>query len=190
MSFLREWLQIVSSRSFVILNWLFFGFMVFGAVFGQSSYSGLAWFAGTDFSGKVSGNVVLMVLEIFVFNLILSGFVVVTLSGFAFFILPVGFLLFRAFLWGMLLNGLSTSLFLSVMPTLIIEGEGYVLACLVGVKLGLSWLRPDLVFKNEELSRVDSLRRVFREGMRIYLFVAFLLFLAAIVEVATISLML
>ena len=138
--FLRAVFSVVSKRGWVlvVLNWLFFGFVVVGSFVGQA---GVVWVQVWPFGESLpngGGNVLLLIGMIFVFNLVLSGFVLVTLTGFVFFGLSVFFLSLRALLWWMLLNGLSTSLFLLALPTVILEGEGYVLAGLVGVSLGLS----------------------------------------------------
>jgi len=129
----------------MVLNWLFFGFIVIGAFLRQSGYvSVFRWPVGEEVFQLQTGNMVVTVVSIFLFNLFLSGFLVVTLTGLLFFVLPVVFLCVRGFLWGLLLSGLSSSQFLSALPTVILEGEGYVLAALVGVVLGLSWAYAEM----------------------------------------------
>jgi hypothetical protein len=168
-----------------VLNWLFFGFIVVGSVFGKMGVVEVySWPFGEVLPVDVN-NALLLVGFVFVFNLVLSGFVLVTLTGLAFFGLPLFLLSFRAFLWGMLLNGLSTPLFLAALPTLMLEGEGYVLAALAGVDLGLSWLKPKLAYAGEDLSRSESVKRAFRDCARIYVLVALLLFAAAVIEAVT-----
>ena len=182
--FLKSCLSVVWKRSwiFVVLNWLFFGFIVLGALLLQFGVVGVYyWPLGETFPVEV-GNVFLMVGFIFVFNLILSGFLVVTLTGLAFFGLPVFFISFRAFLWGLLLNELSTPLFLAILPVLILEGEGYVLGALAGVNLGLSWLKPSWAYRSENLSRLEAFKKALKDSARIYILVAAVLFVAAIVE--------
>jgi len=74
------------------------------------------------------------------------------------------------------------------MPTLVIEGEGHTLAALAGINLGLSWLKPKWAYKGEGLSRSEAVRRALKDCMYTYVLVAILLFVAAVVEAATIFL--
>jgi uncharacterized membrane protein SpoIIM required for sporulation len=133
-------------------------------------------------------NALLSLLWIFLFNLALSGFLLLTASGVVFFVLPVCFLLFRALFWGVFLSGLPNPLFLLVIPTLVLEGEGYVLAAVAGLGLGLSWLKPELMFREGNLSRLEAFRKALRECAHVYVFVVILLFLAAVVETAALIL--
>lgn len=128
----------------------------------------------------------LMIVGIFLFNLVLSSFVFVTLLGLVFFPLSAVVLLYRGFMWGLLLSQLSTSQFLVVLPTLVLEGEGYVIASVAGITLGLSWLKPDWVFEGEGLSRLQSFKKALVECLRIHVFVIAILFVAAVVETFTI----
>jgi len=172
-----------------ILNWLFFGFIVVGGLLVQAgAVEVYAWPFGEVFSVGVT-NAFLLFGVIFLFNLVLSGFVLVTLSGLAFFGLPLFFLSFRAFLWGMLLNGLSTPMFLAALPTLMLEGEGYVLAALAGVNLGLAWLKPKWAYGEAELSRLDAIKRALKDCARVYVLVAAFLLVAAVVETITLIFM-
>lgn len=171
---------------FVVLNWLFFGVMFVGVLLGQGGLFGFQMVPFADGFFVVGGGWVFMLFYVFIFNLVVSGFVLVTLSGILFFALPVGFLLFRGFLWGVFLVGLPTPLFLAALPTVVLEGEGYVLACVAGVNLGLSWLSPRRVY-GEGLSREESFKRALKDCVRIYVLVVVLLFAAAVVETLTVS---
>lgn len=174
-------------RFLALLNLLFFGCVFVVALLAQfwlspPLYSG--WsprvpedFCRSDFS---------MFVSIFAFNLVISAFAVVTLPGIVFFPLSIFFLLFRGFLWGLLLYSLPTWLFLAVLPTFVLEGEAYVFAALAGAIVGFSWIRPAHVYHDEALSRIDAFRKSFRECLRLYAFVALLLLVAAVVETATI----
>ena len=128
-----------------------------------------------------------MVLNIFLFNFFVSGFSMVTLSGLVFFPLSLVVLVLRAGFWGWLLGQLSTPQFLLAFPTLVLEGEGYVFASVAGVVLGLSWLKTDWLYGNEDLSRWEAFKMACRECIRLYVFVALFLFMAAIVEAVTIT---
>jgi hypothetical protein len=124
-------------------------------------------------------------LGILASNLVLSAFVMVTLSGLLFFPLSAFFLMFRAVLWGLLLYSLPSWVFLVVLPTVVVEGEAYVVAAVVGTVTGLSWVKPDWMFKNEKLSRWGTLKVALREGLYLYAVVVLLLFAAAIIETVT-----
>jgi len=187
-SFLRGCSAVVSKRAllFVVLNWLFFGSLLVGAFVAESgAVRAFRWSVGAEVFSLKSSNVVLLVVSIFFFNLVVSGFVLVTLTGLALFVLPFGFLSVRAFLWGRLLEGLSTPLFLAALPTLILEGEGYVMASLAGIILGLSWLKPRWMYKGEELSRSRAVKMAFQDSARIYVWVGVLLLMGTIVEAMT-----
>jgi hypothetical protein len=182
--FFRAGLKTVSRRYklFVILNWLFFGSLLIGALVAKD------WFPFLPSSESVVPNVDnawLAFFEIFFFNLVVSAFAVVTLSGLVFFAFSPVALAVRAGLWGVLLDRLSTSALLIAVPTLVLEGEGYVLASVAGMVLGLAWIRPKHVFGGEDLSRKEALRRAFRECAGVYVWVVLFLLVAAIVEVAT-----
>ena len=87
---------------------------------------------------------------------------------------------------GALLAGVPTSNFPLVLPTIILEGEGYVLAALAGVNLGLSWFKPEWIYK-ESVSRREAVRMALRNCFYNGLVNLFLL-TAAIVEVVSLSL--
>jgi len=127
----------------------------------------------------------LMLVGIFLFNLALSGFLVVTLPGLVFFPLSAATLAYRASLWGLLLSQLPTPLLLAVLPTLMLEGEAYVFAGVAGVVLGLSWLKPEWIYE-PGVSRSEAFKRALRECGHLYIVVAIVLLAAAIVETATI----
>jgi len=185
LNFLKKCLKIISKQRvlFVLLNWLFFVTMLLAPFFISNHY--VESEDGFFNSSLVRDNALLMVLNIFLFNLLVSAFALMTLTGFLFFAISGVFFLVRAWFWGALLNGLSTMHLLIVLPTLILEGEGYVLAALAGIDVGLSWLRPQSVFKEEGLSRRDAFKRALMECGYIYVLVVFFLFVAAIVETIT-----
>ena len=186
LDFLRLSLQALfrSYRSFVVYNWLFFGAIIVGVLLAQANMRLLP--IGEEVQAFDSSNVGFMVLGIFLFNLVLSGFVLTTLPGLVFFALPSVFLFYRAFVWGILLNQLFTPQFLAALPTLILEGEGYVLAAICGTNLGLSWFKPDWAYKNKGFSRLEALKMASRECVHLYFFVVIFLVVAAVVEAVTI----
>jgi hypothetical protein len=168
------------------LNWLFFGFIVVGSLLVQAGFAEVYSWPFGEVLPVNADNALFLFGFIFVNNLVLSSFLVVTLTGFVFFGLGVAFLCFRGLLWGVLFSGLSTPMFLAVLPTLILEGEGYVLAAMAGVVLGLSWIRPSWVYRGEGLPRSEAVKRALGECTRIYVLVALILLVAALVETATV----
>jgi len=169
-----------------VLNLLFFGLAlgigpVAGLVFPPQVYAGQSPFV---FPEPVTGNPLLMVLFIFAFSLAVSAFLVVTLPGLVFFPLSAVALGLRALLWGLLLYPLPLWYFLAALPTVVLEGEAYVLASAVGVTVGFSGFK-----RRKELSwgqaRIDALR----DSVPAYILVAAILLVSAVVESATLLLM-
>lgn len=167
----------------IVLNWLFFGGVLVGAFLAQYDYEGVGVLpTESDVSFISRDNWALLLFGIFLWNLAVSGFGLITLSGLILFVLPVAFLFFRALLWGALLSTLSTAGLLIAFPTLILKGEGYVLCGVAGVSLGLSWISPKRAYGEHGLSRLDSLKRAFGDCVGIYVLVVLFLFVAAVVE--------
>jgi len=169
------------SNAVMMVSWLFFGALLVGAFFGQAQivWDVFKWPSKTAFP---TNNLPLLVLWIFLFNLLWSSLVLLTLSGFVFFAVPLVIMTYRAWLWGVLLANLPISLFWVVIPVLVVEGEAYVLSCVAGVNLGLALLRPNMIFKEEGISRLQAVKRAFKECAYFYIFVAVLLLAAAIIE--------
>lgn len=187
-------LDILRARSWllVLLNLLFFGGVLFFAVVSLfwAEFYPFKMLDGVSESFSLdAGFLALYIANIFASNFFMSGLLMLTLSGFVFFLFPVGFLVLRAWVWGFLLNQLSTRSFLLVIPTLILEGEGYVMAALAGIVLGLSWLKPSWIYGGKVASRREALRLAARECMLLYVVVVILLLLAAVVEAVTIHML-
>lgn len=187
LAFLRSCVSIILKRGKLLA---FFSFLYFSSVFLTALVAAFIfppplYVGGSSsvFGNFLFGDAVVTVVWIFVFNLVLSAFIVVTLSGLAFFPLSAVALFVRAVLWGFLICPLPAWAFLVVLPTLVFEGEAYVFAGVAGTMLGVSWFKPRWVFKGEsQLSRRDSLKRAFGELKQVYFFVVLLLFVGAIVE--------
>ena len=179
--------SVVSRRRWfvVVFSWLFFGFLIIGAVLASLGLGKLFFWPLSEPSNLEIDNAFVMALWIFLFNLVLSGFLLLTASGAVFFVFPLCFLLARALFWGVFLSGLPMPLFLVVIPTLVLEGEGYVFAAAAGLGLGLSWLKPKWLFEGESISRMEAFKKSFRECAYFYVFVVLLLLVAAIVETVT-----
>lgn len=168
---------------FALINLVFFGSVLIGVFFAQPATPPLSEkFAPPSFFPLLQSDLPTLVVVIFLSNLVLSAFLLLTLTGMVFFAIPVVVLVWRAWDWSNMISQLPTSLFLVALPTMILEGEGYVMASAAGVVLGLSWLMPSLIFDGESLSRVEALKRAFREAGYVYIVVATILFVAALVE--------
>jgi hypothetical protein len=179
----------VRSAFFVVFNVLFFGAVFVSALMASLMFPPPFKEETSVFPSFFGDNWALTLLGIFGFNLFVSAFLVVTLPGLAFFVLPAFLLAYRAAVWGFLLAFASSYQFLAALPTVVLEGEAYVIAALAGFVLGLSWLKPGWAFKGEGLSRKDGLVRGFRECFRLYMLVGFILFVVAIVETVTLSML-
>ena len=188
--YLKDSLVVLERRHnlFVIFNILFFTIVFFSALIisfllPPPLAEGTAqWMPSSLFGADWLS----MFLGIFLFNLLFCSVITLVLSGLAIFILPAALLSYRAFLWGMLIAFVPSWQFLLALPTLVLEAEAYVLASVVGTTLGLSWLRPSLVFRGEP-SRLNALKQALREAAHICIFVVLLLLIAAIIETITIQ---
>jgi hypothetical protein len=129
-----------------------------------------------------------MFSTIFLLNLAVNTFLYITLVGFIFFPASACVIVYQATSWGARISFIPGLTFLAVLPTLVLEGEAYVLACVAGTLVGVSWLRPSWFSQKEALSRTGALRRSLREAAKTYLFTILFLILAAFVETATIKL--
>jgi hypothetical protein len=169
-------------KIFVMLNMLFFDSLFLGVLMGQFLYFpsfnvDLSWLYVLDWH--------LMMLTIFAWNFILGGIISLVLPGFAFFPFSAALLIERGFSWGVML---SRNPIVSPFSVLVfaLEGEGYVLAAMAGTLLGLSWLRPNWIYK-DGLSRLDALKTASKEALRFLLISAITLLLGAIVETLAIK---
>lgn len=169
---------------FVVLNTLFFDCIFLGVLSSQFLCAPLPY--ASESLGIFGLDWPWMISAIFLLNLFLSGFVTLTLPGLVFFPLSAVALAMRGVSWGIMLNQPSIVPFWLVIPTFVLEGEGYVLASVAGSILGLSWLEPNRAYKDEHLSRLDALKTASREALHLLFLAAILLFLAAVVEALTI----
>lgn len=135
------------------------------------------------FPSFVDHNCFLLFLFIFALNVTLSAFLFVTLPGFLLSPLSIVALVYRGLVWGILIYALPAWAFLVLLPVMILEGEAYVFAAAAGASVGLSWLRP-----KKGLKRSESFHEALRECIRTYTLVVALLFVAAAVETATVTL--
>jgi len=187
-AFFRLCVRTLSRRGmlFVAMNALYFGFIVVGAFLEQARFLSPYELIGGEGFFLFEEGLPLMIIGIFLFNLVVSGFFFTTLSGLVFFPLPLGVLVLRALAWGALLNLSPTPQLFAALPSLVLEGEGYVLAALAGVNMGLSWLKPEWAISGGKgLSRWEAVKRALKDAGRIYVLVTVFLFVAAVAETAT-----
>lgn len=189
--FLKTCFAVLAGRAklFVFLNGLFSVAVFVSAL--VASFVFVPPLLGEGFevpSYLLSESWVLTFLFIFVWNLVLSAFLVVTLPGLAFFGLSAVLLAYRGVVWGFFLAFTSTPLFLAALPTVVLEGEAYVVAAVAGTLLGLSWFRPDWTFRGESVSRREALRKAFKECFYLYALICVVLLVAAVVETVTLYL--
>ncbi len=175
----RDWL-------FSFLNVALFSSMVVAALL-TARQPVLLGERGVERAPVDAGGWVVMFVSIFLFNLVVSGFLLVTVSGQLFFGLSFGLLVVRGALLGLMLNQLSTAAFLAAFPTLLLGGEGYVIAGVAGAVLGLSWLKP-IWAGWQDVSRRAALRQAAKECASLYVLVVILLLAAAAAETSTVYL--
>lgn len=181
--FLQGLERVLSARllPLAMLNWLFFGSIVAGAFLKNADFiPNLNPYSVGILNGTVASP--LLFLSIFLVNLGVSGLLLLTLSGFVFFFVPPIVLSLRALIWGALLNGLSTSLLWLTFPVLILEGEAYALMGLSGITLGLSWVKPKWLFKEEVHDRDWDVKLALEESVHVNVLAIMLLAVAAAIE--------
>jgi hypothetical protein len=133
-------------------------------------------------TGALSQSFVLKVLYTFFFNLSFGAFISTTATGVVFF-LPYAIAVWRAFMIGMLIQGLTASpmMLMVFYTTFAIEFGAYCLSSAVGTDLGIALLWPG--YRRMD-TRKDALREVLKDGARLYFIIIIILFLGAVWEIA------
>ena len=185
-------------RAYLILNLLYYGLIVAAmayAAFNPDLQRTLWTEVGKGFStgpleelvGAYSGGQVLLAAILtFAVNLLGGSFVYITLPSL---IIPFSGLLvgvYRALLWGLLFSPtaeLGAGLIFHL-PTIILEGQAYVLAMLAAYVQGIVFLRP------KKSVGVRTHRQGYWEGVklsvRVYLLVVVVLLVAAVYEAVSV----
>lgn len=186
-AFVESCMLSLSGRSslFLAMNMLYFGFILVGALLAQISSVVVYEWPMSESVLDVAADPLFLAAGIFLSNLVVSGLFLTTFSGLVFFVLPFGVVLWRALVWGTLIVQLPSPQFFAAIPTFVLEGEGYVIAAVAGIILGLSWLKRDWVFRGENVSRRQALTAAFKECLRLYVWVTIFLLMGAIVETVT-----
>jgi len=136
-------------------------------------------------------NPLLAIVYTFFVNLALGTLAYITIPGLLVFFFAPALVLFRAIMWGVVFAPTTPVLAMAVvlsLPTLILEGLGYVLAVVPSTYLGLSWLSPKRVFREEKLSRKEAFKKELVNSAKAYAWVALVLVVAAVVEVVSVQL--
>jgi len=130
--------------------------------------------------GPLAENLPLKVLYTFSFNLILGAFVSTTLTGLVFFF-PYMVAVWRSFLVGILVAGMeySPAMVAVFYGTFILEFGAYCISSAIGTDIGLALLFPE---RKGVASRKEALGIAARDGVRLYVLVIIILFVAAIWE--------
>lgn len=130
--------------------------------------------------GPLADNLPLKILYTFSFNLIFGAFVSTTLTGLIFFF-PYLVAVWRSFLVGILVAGMeySPAMVAVFYGTFILEFGAYCISSAIGTDLGLSLIFPE---RKGVASRKEALGIAIREGLRLYVLVIIILFIAAIWE--------
>jgi hypothetical protein len=194
--FTRAWAVVRADwRAYITLNILYYGLVIAGMVYvtffnpglqkqllelvGQAFTSGPLAALGGAYGG---GKVISATLLTFAVNLFLGTLIEITLPSL---IIPFSGLLlgiYRAALWGLLLSPSDPSLTGPMIPhslTLLLEGQGYILAMLAVFVQAKAFIQPQAYGLTGHLrGYVEGLRRT---GW-IYLLVALFLAVAAIYE--------
>ncbi len=191
----RAWAVVKENRrAYIVLNIAYYGLVALGMVYvaynpalqrtllqavGQSFVKGpMATVGGAYSSGRLLAATALT----FAVNLVMGSFFEITVPSL---VVPFAGLLmgsFRALLWGLLLSPAAPELARPMVPhslTLILEGQGYILAMLAVYVQGRAFLWPRTV--GEAGHWRGYLAGLKRTGL-LYLLVALTLALAAIYE--------
>ena len=187
-------------RAYLVLNLVYYGLMVAAMVyvaFDPALQRTLLDEVGKAFgtgplevlvAAYTGGQVLLAAALTFAVNLVLGSLLYITLPSL---IIPFSGLLvgvYRALLWGLLFSPTAVlgAGIVFLWPTIILEGQAYVLAMLAAYVQGVAFLRPRTVgAKTRRQGYWEGVKR----SVRIYLLVAITLFVAAIYEAVSVILL-
>jgi len=178
-SFLRARWKILAAFNAMFFGGIFITLVLSGAFLHPPVYTG--WHPNVP-ELFVGDGWLLLILGTFIFNLAWNSFVCVAMPGVVFFPLSAGFLLYRAFLWGLYLYAQPTWLFIVLLPVTLLECEAYVLAAVAGTVLGASWVLPNQIYSGHKQTRVQVLKKAARELSETYILISVFLLVAAIIE--------
>jgi hypothetical protein len=181
-------------REYIVLNIVYYGLVVCGMIYIrfdpslQQSLSEAALQAFTEgplsaVGGAYGGGKVLLAMVLtFVVNLLGGAFMFITVPSL---LIPFSGLLIgalRAVVWGLVLSPTTPELARGMIPhslTLVIEGQGYILALLAVYIHGKAFLSPRTV---GAASRGEGYRTGLGRSAQVYLLVVLVLAVAAVYE--------
>ncbi|HSK83657.1 MAG TPA: hypothetical protein VK902_09710 [Rubrobacter sp.] len=184
-------------RAYLILNLIYYGLIAGGMVYVafDPALQKTMWdevgeaFGTGPMRGVIdaysSGQVLVAAVLTFAVNLIVGSFVFITVPSL---IIPFSGLLigvYRALLWGLLFSpsaAVGAGLVFHL-PTIILEGQAYVLAMLAAYVQGMAFVRPRSAGAK---TRREGYREGVKRSVRIYLLVAIVLFVAAVYEAVSV----
>lgn len=173
------------SRRYALLLGLNFAFFscAFITALVADSFPGFSWVdVSSLFAGRGEMGFFVTLASILAFNLVWVSFALITVPGLLFFPLSTVLLIYRAFLWGLLLHFQPTYFYPTILPLFCLEGEAYVLAAASGTLVGASWLNPKLLYRSEQLPRWKAMKKAFKEFFAFYMCTGVMLFFAAVLE--------
>lgn len=174
---------------------IYYGLVIVGMVIGLL-YPPISTGTGGNISSQFStvfpgllqaigaGDVIKVILTIFVFNSILGSFLAITVLN----LIGIGTLVFiyRPIMWGLIYAPTSpsaTMLLIAVIPTLILEGAAYVIAFTASLDFVLAIAKPKAL---GEESRFKAWKKAWTYNLKSYVLVLIMLLVAAVVESVTI----
>ncbi|WP_424355524.1 stage II sporulation protein M [Methanobacterium sp. MBAC-LM] len=173
---------------------IYYGLVIVGMVIGLL-YPPISTGTGGNISSQFStvfpgllqaigaGDVIKVILTIFVFNSILGSFLAITVLN----LIGIGTLVFiyRPIMWGLIYAPTSpsaTMLLIAVIPTLILEGAAYVIAFTASLDFVLAIAKPKAL---GEESRFKAWKKAWTYNLKSYVLVLIMLLVAAVVESVT-----
>jgi hypothetical protein len=182
-------------QAYATINLAYYGLVAVAMIFVASHpeiQRGLLKAVGKAFQGNgplaaagsayTSGNVAAAIVLTFVINLLIGSFLTITVPSM---VVPFsGFLMgvTRAILWGLLLSPVDPKLSGAMIPhslTLLLEGQGYILALLAAYVSGNAFLRP----RSAELkTHTEGYLAGLRQTASLYVLVTMVLAVAAVYE--------
>ena len=195
MRLIKEALQILrdNRRLYLAVNLTYYGLVVVGAIvvwLNPQLQTSLITMVQEGFETSLpgvvaayrSGNFLSAVAQTFTINFFLGSLIVLTLSACVF--PPAGIMIgfWRAFLWGLVLAPTTPQLALAMIPhgiTLLLEGQGYILAVFAACRLGQVLVWPKSI---GQTSRWRAYLAGLRETTLVYILVAIVLLVSALWE--------
>ncbi len=133
-------------------------------------------------TGILASSLTAKILYTFLFNLLVGAFFSTTLTG-AIFFLPYLIAVLRSFIIGILIYGMDSGgvMLMVFYGTFLLEFGAYCISSAVGMDIGLSLMWP---MRKKVESRKEAVWIAARDGVKLYLLVIIILFIAAVWEMS------